>query len=110
MTVVVSDTSPLIALAHLQQLDFLERFFEEVLVPPAVVAELQSPAWKSLMRDALDAPCIQVRTPADRARVKELSTTLDLGEAEALALALEVHAEAVLIDEAEGRVWPKAWA
>jgi len=33
----------------------------------------------------------------------EFSKTLDPGESEALALAIEVHADAVLIDEAVGR-------
>jgi predicted nucleic acid-binding protein len=103
LPVVVSDTSPIIVLAHLRRLDFPERFFGIVLVPPAVVAELQKPAWKRLVPDALDVPCVQVRSPTDRVRVGQLSATLDLGEAEALALALEVRAEAVLMDEAEGR-------
>jgi uncharacterized protein len=103
LTVVVSDTSPLIALAHLQRIDFLQRFFGQVLVPPAVVAELQKPAWEHLAEAALGGTHIQVRSPTDRACVDQLSSTLDLGEAEALALAIEVHADAVLMDEAEGR-------
>ena len=36
-------------------------------------------------------------------RVRELEAELDPGEAEALALAEEIRAEAVLIDEAAGR-------
>lgn len=103
MPVVVSDTSPIIALAHLQRIDFLECFFGKVLVPPAVLAELRRPAWERLVRDVVGASFIQVQSPADRARVDQLGATLDPGEAEALALALEVHAEAVLMDEAEGR-------
>jgi hypothetical protein len=41
--------------------------------------------------------------PGNRLVVEELLSTLGPGEAEALALAVEVHAEAILIDEAAGR-------
>jgi len=39
----------------------------------------------------------------DRAAVEELLSVLGSGEAEALVLAVEVHADAILIDEAAGR-------
>ena len=103
MSVVVSDTSPIIALAHLHRLDFLQRFFGQVLVPPAVVAELQKPAWKRLAEEAISNIYVQVQKPADQGCVDQLSATLDLGEAEALALAIEVDADAALMNEAEGR-------
>lgn len=40
MAVVVSDTSPLRALAHLQHLTWLQDLFGTVIVPPAVAVEL----------------------------------------------------------------------
>lgn len=39
----------------------------------------------------------------DQAQVTEFRRTVDAGEAEALALALEVSAERILIDDAAGR-------
>jgi predicted nucleic acid-binding protein len=39
-TLVVSDTSPLRALAHLSLLPVLGQLFHEVVVPPAVAAEV----------------------------------------------------------------------
>ena len=44
--IVVSDTSPVRALAHLDQLDLLRRLFEQVLIPPAVADELERPKSK----------------------------------------------------------------
>ena len=41
--IVVSDTSPVRALAHLGLLDLLGSLFSQVLVPPAVQAELKVP-------------------------------------------------------------------
>ena len=40
---VVSDTSPIRALAHLGRLDVLASLFDEVLIPPAVARELEFP-------------------------------------------------------------------
>lgn len=41
--------------------------------------------------------------PAERGRLARLSEELDLGEAEAICLALELKADRLLIDEAPGR-------
>jgi uncharacterized protein len=46
---------------------------------------------------------VRVRSPQDRNAVDELRETLGPGEAEAIILAEELHAEAILIDEAAGR-------
>jgi hypothetical protein len=39
--IVVSDASPLIALAAVQQLDLLRTLYGEILIPPAVYAEVR---------------------------------------------------------------------
>ena len=43
MPVVISDTSPLRALAHLGHLEWLQELFRQVCLPPAVAAELRHP-------------------------------------------------------------------
>ncbi len=92
---VVSDTSPLTALLKIGRADLLRQLFAEVLIPPAVEAELRHshpslPAW------------IEVRPPGHiPARVT--AAHLDSGETEALALALELHADTLLMDERLGR-------
>ena len=48
-------------------------------------------------------PFIRIQAPTNRTVVNELQETLDPGEAEALALALEMGVDAVLIDESAGR-------
>jgi predicted nucleic acid-binding protein len=103
MAIVVSDTSPLRALEHLGHLDWLEDFFDQVFLPPAVASELAHPpaAFKPL--EVSSWPFLQIRTPHNTARVAELRTVLDAGEAEAIALAEEIRADVVLIDELAGR-------
>lgn len=103
MLVVVSDTSPVRALAHLGHLELLRDLFERVLLPPAVVAELLYPAGSLTAVDVTRISFLEQRTPMRLERVQEFLKTLDPGEAEALALAEEVGAHLVLIDEAAGR-------
>lgn len=108
MAVVVSDTSPVVALAYLGHLDLLTKFFGQVLIPPAVADELSKPAWREIAGSALTATFLQIRAPTDRGQVARLTSDLDPGEAEAFALALEIRAEAILIDESEGRAMAAA--
>jgi predicted nucleic acid-binding protein len=104
VAIVVSDTSPIRALAHLGVLDLLRDLFGEVLVPPAVVMELLQPRRPVMpVVDVVQLPFVRVQAPHDQAQVQQFLQTLDLGESEALALALEVQATTILIDESTGR-------
>jgi predicted nucleic acid-binding protein len=53
--------------------------------------------------EVLQLSFITVQAPQDQLRVQQFLQKLDLGESEALTLALEVQAAVILIDEAEGR-------
>ncbi len=103
MAVVVSDTSPIRALHHIGHVGLLSKLFGEVFIPPAVVKELRSPASGLPSIRVEDLSSIRVIAPTDLARVAQLRLTLDSGESEALSLAIELHAAAVLIDEEDGR-------
>ena len=101
MSIVVSDTSPIRALHQLGLISLLETLFGEVLVPPAVVAELAAPRRAFPSIDVASVACLRVTAPKDQSQVAILRRTLDAGESEAIALALELGAD--LIDEASGR-------
>ena len=103
MIIVVSDTSPIRALSHLNLISVLEELFSQVIVPPAVARELLHAPSRLPQVNVLDLGFVQVRAPTVLEKVEELLQTLDPGEAEALALALEIGASAVLIDESAGR-------
>jgi predicted nucleic acid-binding protein len=100
---VVSDTSPLRALQAIRQVILLEQVYGQVFVPPAVAAELSVDVLALGPFLVADFPYLIVRAPTDRASVVRLLSELDKGEAEAMALAIEVHADTVLVDEALGR-------
>lgn len=103
MLSVISDTSPIRALAHLHLLAILPRLFKNIYVPPAVMKELTSPPAGMIRVDEHDLPFAVFSAPADKMRVEQLSQQLDRGEAEALSLAIELRADLVLIDERAGR-------
>lgn len=103
MAIIVSDTSPIRALAHLSRLDLLATLFDQVLVPPAVDLELRSPPGNLPIIDVRAMTFVQIKAPSDQQKVRELRRDLDPGESEALALALEMGVVSILIDEAEGR-------
>jgi hypothetical protein len=105
LIVVVSDTSPIRALDHLRLLPVLKPLFNTVLITPGVERELMLPrnAMKSV--DIAAYEFIEVREPQDRAVVQSLRTELQEGESEAIALAMEVGAPIVLMDEMAGRTF-----
>jgi predicted nucleic acid-binding protein len=105
--IVVSDTSPIRALAHLNRVDLLPALFDQVLVPPAVDWELRSPPGDLPIVDVRQLAFARIRAPGDQQKVEELRRELDPGESEALALALETGVETILIDEAAGRAMAK---
>jgi uncharacterized protein len=89
--------------------------FSTVYVPPRVAAELSDRRAPLIPVGPEQVRNLIVRAPADPALVQSLLTELDHGEAEALALAIELRADRVLIDEAPGGGWHaitacQAWA
>jgi predicted nucleic acid-binding protein len=102
--IVVSDASVLILLSKVGQLALLQALYDRVLLPQQVyddvvvkgsgrpgAAEVQAALW------------LEIWQVANLTLVRELEREIDPGEAEAIALALESHADLLLIDERRGR-------
>ncbi len=103
--IIVSDTSPINNLAAINHLHLLQQLYGTVLIPEAVYRELTDPNFP--VAGAIEVQTfiwIQTRPVQDRTLVEALSNELDIGEAEAIALALEMQADQVLIDERRGRM------
>jgi predicted nucleic acid-binding protein len=107
MPAIVSDASVLISLGGVGLLDLLREFHQTILSPPSVWVEVagaaDSPPAASVVREAQQAGWIKVEPPRNAPLVRSLAATLDQGEAEAIALAVELPAALLLIDESEGR-------
>lgn len=100
----VSDTSPLLFLAKLDRLDLLRQAGAEITVPNAVLLEIQQrpDEARRKLEDARRS-WLKTRTVTDRDLVEVLLADLDEGEAEVIALAFELGAGRVLMDDLDGR-------
>jgi len=105
--VVVVNTTPLISLAIIKRLDLLQRLYGEVLIPPAVEKEVMAGGQKSEgYVDLSECPFVRTVPLKDPSRA-DLLADLHGGEAEAIALAQELNADLVIIDERLGRAHAK---
>jgi predicted nucleic acid-binding protein len=103
--IVVSDTSPIINLAIVDQLDLLRQLYSKVIIPQAVYNEIVVEGVGQAGAEEIErAEWIEVKTVTDRPMVTALEADLDVGEAEAIVLALELEADLLLLDERKGRV------
>lgn len=97
--VVISNTSPIFYLHRLRLLDLLQELYQKIVVPKAVVVELEIGR-----RQGEDVPEIDnykwIETRVVRSsQILGLSTDFGSGETEVLALALEESNSLVIIDE-----------
>ncbi|MEQ8383063.1 MAG: DUF3368 domain-containing protein [Coleofasciculus sp. A1-SPW-01] len=102
--IIVSDTTPISELAKVGYLDLLPQLFNQVIIPQGVFYELQKgehPATQ-LIKNLSWLEVIEVN---NKQLVEDLqkSSKLDLGESEAIALAEEMEASQLLIDEKAAR-------
>ena len=102
--IVVSDASPITNLAAIGQLDLLRQIYHQAIIPEAVFRELTAEGGQHPGAIVQQLDWIQTRTVSNRAVVIALQVEVDLGEAEAIALAQELAADFLLIDEHLGRV------
>jgi predicted nucleic acid-binding protein len=94
--VVVSNSSPLIALARIQRLDLLPTIFQSILIPPAVAREIAPsisilPIW------------LRIQAPTSTPSASLQRRRLGDGEWEALALAIELNADWIILDDLAAR-------
>jgi predicted nucleic acid-binding protein len=100
---VVSDTSPIRALQTVGLLDLIRALYGGAVLPPAVATELLASTPTVPAIDPSRYAFFTIQSPTDQRLIAELRQVLDAGESEAIALAVEIAADAVLVDEWRGR-------
>ena len=102
--VIISDTTTLSNLLVVGKTHLLRNLYQEITIPPAVRDELLAfTAMRSAVNDFLGETWVHVDAPTDTMLLKLLGVSLDGGEAEAIALAVERKADLLIVDEQAAR-------
>jgi predicted nucleic acid-binding protein len=90
---IISDTSCLIVLNNIGELDLLRQTYSQITTTPEVAEEYGDilPAW------------IEIIAAKNRDKQQQLETQLDKGEASAITLALEIKDSTVILDDLRAR-------
>ncbi|MBI4378672.1 MAG: DUF3368 domain-containing protein [Nitrospinae bacterium] len=100
----VCDSSTLIALAKIGHLNILKKIVKNLIIPPSVYEEVViKGAGKSGSAEIRKAKWIEKKEVSDRELVVRLNTILHYGESEAIALAKEIKAGLIILDDDKAR-------
>ena len=100
---VVSDNSPVRYLLVLDCTHVLPVLFGRILIPRAVLGELQHPHTPAVVRTWLADPPAWLEVRPIVGRPEGALSTLESGEQEAIVLAQELHADILLVDDGKAR-------
>ncbi len=91
--VIIADSSCLIALSNINELDILQKVYGQITITPEVENEFGEgiPHW------------IEIEEVTDKQKIALLELELDKGESSAIALAIERENSLLVIDEKKGR-------
>ena len=97
--IVVSDSGPLAYLVQIDVADHLPTLYGQVYIPPTVMSELRHERSPVATWASMPPNWLTIAEPHDIPK----DLVLDEGERESIALAMELSAEFLLMDERKGR-------
>lgn len=101
---IVCDSTALIGLAKIGNLELLEKIFGEIFVPNAVFVEVVDRGkGRPGTKEVQDARWIRKRTVKDNRTVEMLVAEMGRGEAEVLVLGKELNADWLILDDERAR-------
>ena len=107
--IIIFDSSPLINLAKISRLDLIKAIYNHIIIPEAVYDEVVINGLElardgaNKIKNLVDERVIEVKKVENRNLVKAFNLDLDYSESEVLALAIEIEADLVILDESEAR-------
>ena len=102
--IIVCNTSPISNLAAIRQLGLLQQLYGKIIIPPRVYQEILDSGVTDPGTIAVQSvDWIQILPVTNCDLLQTLKVNLDPGEAEAIALAVELKADRLIIDERRGR-------
>lgn len=107
--VVVSDTTTLSNLLLTGHIDLLQRLYGSISIPTAVRDELYNlVSHRTQVDHFLNQPWVTIQSVTQKEYALLPRQQLDIGEAEAIALAVEMRADLLIVDELKGRAVVKS--
>lgn len=90
---IISDTSCLIILLKVGELELLKKVYGEIVTTPEIASEFgeELPAW------------IEIKKVTDLFKLQLLELQIDKGESSAIALALEIPHSTIILDDFKAR-------
>jgi hypothetical protein len=106
----VTNTSPLVFLHKIGRLDLLNDLYGDPVVPSAALDEVvaRNSEQAEALRKTIEGGKFKVRS-AEPDVLARISDDLGAGERGCIALAVEMNADLVIIDEARGRTVARSW-
>jgi predicted nucleic acid-binding protein len=102
--IVVSDTTAISTLLQMGEIELLEKLFSNIVIPQKVFDELLVLSRMGVdVSLLLKAEWLEIRSPGNSPLLSLLNNLLDEGEANAIALAVELKSDLLIMDESEGR-------
>jgi uncharacterized protein len=101
--IVVADASPLHYLILIDYVDVLQPLYGRVVVPPAVIEELTRQETPDRVKSWISNAPAWLNVQAPTQMPAHVRTVLGAGERDAIALATEMGADALLVDDRDAR-------
>jgi len=97
---VISNTTPIIALSSIGQLELLKKMYGKVYLPQAVYDEIMIKKDSIAAKEIISNESWILKTTVNDKFTKQiLSSSIHMGEAEVIALANEIKADLVILDD-----------
>jgi predicted nucleic acid-binding protein len=101
--IVIADTTPLNYLVLIDRVEVLPQLYGRVLIPLAVWEEMQRPETPDVVRAWVAQPPAWLEIRPVAKNPDAVVQNLGAGECEAIALAEELHADRLIMDDREAR-------
>ena len=101
--IAIADTSPICYLVLIDQVDLLPQLYGSIIIPTMVQAELKSPNAPQKLQQWIIEPPSWLEIQSLNQVTDPMLDRLDPGERDAIALAEQLNARLLLIDERMGR-------
>ena len=102
--IVVADASPIHYLILIDAIGVVYPLYDRALIPQTVAEELKNDGAPEAVRGWMERPPEWCQVQSDPPNDPAIDELLDPGERAAIALALSISADRLLIDDWEGRV------